>query len=167
MVTAEDNDNNESANSAEVSATPADTTPPAAPTGLTATAGDQQVSLDWDDNTERDLAGYNVYQSTSQGGPYTKLNTSLLVASAYTDTGLTNGTAYYYVVTAEDNDSNVSAISAEVSATPTPAPTPTPTSTPTPIPGLSAAGILVLAGMLALLLIWRLRRGLAEGGRLY
>ena len=39
------------------------------------------------------------------------------------------------------------------------------TPTPTPIPGVSAAGILVLAGMPGFLLTWRLRRGLADGGR--
>lgn len=51
--------------------------PPGAPTGLVATAGDGSVSLNWDDNTEPDLAGYNVYRSTSSGGPYSKINGSL------------------------------------------------------------------------------------------
>jgi hypothetical protein len=44
-----------------------DETPPAAPTSLVATAGDSSVDLDWADNSESDLADYNVYRSTTQG----------------------------------------------------------------------------------------------------
>ena len=36
---------------------------PAAPADLVATAGESEVSLDWNDNSEGDLAGYNVYRS--------------------------------------------------------------------------------------------------------
>ncbi len=95
-----------------------DTTPPAAPTGLIATAGNGNTSLDWADNGESDLAGYTVSRATTSGGPYTTVNGSLLTVSAYSDGGLTNGTTYYYVVTASDNSANESANSAEASATP-------------------------------------------------
>jgi|CXWL01.1.fsa_nt_gi endonuclease I len=95
-----------------------DITPPAAPTGLTAIPGNAVVNLDWNDNTEPDLAGYNVYRSTTSGGPYTKLNTVLVSASAYSDTTVSNGTTYYYVVTAQDTANNESNISNESSATP-------------------------------------------------
>ncbi len=45
-----------------------DTTPPAAPTGLTATAvSTSQIDLDWNNNTEGDLDHYNVYRSTTSG----------------------------------------------------------------------------------------------------
>jgi hypothetical protein len=98
--------------------TPPDTTPPAAPTGLTATPGNKQVALDWNDNSEPDLASYNVYRATTSGGPYTLVAT--VTASNYTDTGLKNRTTYYYVVTAVDTSSNESAQSAEASATPAP-----------------------------------------------
>ena len=98
---------------------PTDTTPPAAPTGLTATAGDAQASLDWANNSESDLAGYDVYRSTTSGGPYTKVNSAVVTTSAYTDTGLTNGTTYYYVVRAVDTANNESANSNQASATPT------------------------------------------------
>jgi hypothetical protein len=91
--------------------------PPTAPTGLAATAGNEQVSLDWNDNTEPDLADYNIYRDTSSGGPYSPIATDVLL-SAYTDTGLSNGTTYYYVVTAVDNSDNESADSGEASATP-------------------------------------------------
>ncbi len=95
-----------------------DVTPPAAPTGLVALAGDALVDLDWDDNGEADLAGYDLYRSTSSGGPYTQVNAALLSVSQYADTGLNNGTAYYYVVTAVDTSSNASSDSLEASATP-------------------------------------------------
>ncbi|UCG47482.1 MAG: hypothetical protein JSU94_18600, partial [Phycisphaerales bacterium] len=119
VVTALDTSFNESDNSNEASATPMDTTPPAAPTGLSATAGDATVSLDWNDNGEGDLDGYNVYRSTTSGGGYSRLNGSLLSSSDYTDNSVSNGTTYYYVVTAVDTSSNESGYSNEASATPT------------------------------------------------
>ena len=42
-----------------------DVTAPAAPTGLVSTSGEGNVSLDWNNNGEGDLAGYNVYRGTS------------------------------------------------------------------------------------------------------
>ena len=96
-----------------------DLTPPNAPTGLIVTsAGNQTVSLNWNDNSDSDLAGYNVYRSTTSGSGYVKVNSSLVNPSAYTDNSVTNGTTYYYVVTAVDTHSNESADSIEVSATP-------------------------------------------------
>ncbi len=95
--------------------------PPAAPTGLDATAGDEMVSLDWNDNNEPDMNGYNVYRSTDEGGPYTDppLNSSLLSSSDYIDDTVTNEITYYYVVTAVDANNNESADSNEDWATPT------------------------------------------------
>ncbi|MFC2041503.1 hypothetical protein ACFLTY_04200 [Chloroflexota bacterium] len=100
VVTATDNGTNESGYLSEVSTTPNDI-PPAAPTGLGAIAGDFQVSLEWLDNTEPDLAGYNVYRGLTSGN-YTQVNVGLVATSNYTDIGLTNGTTYYYVVRAVD-----------------------------------------------------------------
>ena len=105
---------------------PDDTTAPAAPTALDATAGDAQVSLDWTNNGESDLAGYNVYRSTSSGSNYEKLNGTLVTSSAYVDAGAVNGTTYYYVVKAVDTSTNESAASNEDSATPEAAITPPP-----------------------------------------
>jgi len=101
---------------------PPDTTPPAAPTGLTATAGESSASLSWTANTEPDLSGYDVYRSTTPGGPYTQVNATRLTSPAYSDSGLTNGTTYYYVVKAIDTAGNVSGASNEASAVPAPAP---------------------------------------------
>ncbi len=95
--------------------TTSDTTPPAAPSGVMATAGDGQVSLDWDDNPEADLAGYMVYRSDGDG--YQLVATGLL-ESRYLDAGLINGTTYSYVVRAVDASGNPSADSESVSATP-------------------------------------------------
>ena len=95
-----------------------DVTPPGAPTGLAAGPGDTQITLDWTDNSEPDLGGYNVYRALVSGGPYTQVNLSLVVASTYLDTGLTNGTPYFYVVTALDGVPNESINSTEASATP-------------------------------------------------
>ncbi len=118
VITAEDNSGNESLNSSEASATPQDTTAPSSPTGLGATAGSASVSLDWNNNAEGDLDGYNVYRSTISGSGYTKLNGSLVATSDYTDNTAVNGTTYYYVVTAVDTSANESSNSIEVSATP-------------------------------------------------
>ena len=92
---------------------------PAVPVGLSASGDDGRVSLDWADNVEPDLAGYRVRRSTNPGGPYTDVS-GLLGAgtSAYDDMAVTNGTTYFYVVTAEDGIPNVSAESAEVATTP-------------------------------------------------
>jgi hypothetical protein len=96
-----------------------DPDPPSAPTGLSAEAGNGVVNLNWNNNSENDLAGYNVYRSTSSGGTYTKLNASLLGSSSYSDTSVSNGTTYWYRVTAVSTENLESANSNTVSATPT------------------------------------------------
>jgi len=82
--------------------------PPKAPTGLVALAGDGRVSLDWADNAETDLAGYDVYRATTSGGPYTKLTDSRQATSNFVDATATNGTNWYYAVTATDAGNNES-----------------------------------------------------------
>jgi fibronectin type 3 domain-containing protein len=90
------------------------TTAPATPSGLQATAGNAQVSLTW--NTDSGATSYNVKRATVGGGPYTQV--AAPSATSFTDTGLTNGAKYFYVVSAV-NYSGESANSPEVSATPT------------------------------------------------
>jgi fibronectin type 3 domain-containing protein len=109
------NSGGESANSAEVSAAPvAPVNPPATPAGLQATGGNAQVSLSW--NASAGAASYNVKRSTTNGGPY---GTAVASPSAtyYTDSTVTNGATYYYVVSAV-NSAGQSANSAQVSTTP-------------------------------------------------
>ena len=92
------------------------TTLPAAPTGLTATANRHragQINLAWTQSASGNITQNKVYRSTTSGGPYS-LVTTLSATTAYTDSGLTSGTTYYYVVTAvtggglESPDSNQS-----------------------------------------------------------
>jgi len=97
------------------------TAPPAPPTGLMATAGNAQISLSWSVSTGATL--YYVKRATSSGGPYTQISSP--AATIYTDTGLTNGTEFFYVVSAY-NSAGPSANSAEVNATPTAPPVPPP-----------------------------------------
>jgi hypothetical protein len=49
------------------------------------------------------VAGYNVYRGTISGGPYAKLNSSLIASTSNTDTTIQGGRTYYYVVTAVDS----------------------------------------------------------------
>jgi hypothetical protein len=95
-----------------------DTTPPSAPAGLVAAAGDATVSLDWDDSTASDLAGYNVLRSASASGPFLPVNPALHTASDWVDSSVSNGTTYHYTVTAVDLAGNESAQSASTKATP-------------------------------------------------
>ena len=88
---------------------------------LFATAGDNSVSLNWNDNTELDLDSYNVYRSTTSGGYGAALATGV-ATSDYVDNTAVNGTTYYYVVTAIDTSSHESNYSNEVSKTPSDAP---------------------------------------------
>jgi len=91
--------------------------PPAAPTGLVATGGTGVIDLAWNANSESDLAGYDIYRSTTSGGPYGLLNGSLVANNFYSDTTVSAGVTYYYVVRAVDNGSNESGDSNEDSAT--------------------------------------------------
>src|SRR5207253_4233003 len=101
VVTAVDNVGNESAQSGQASAMrTVDTTPPAAPKSLVATGTSTGIQLDCANNTESDLAGYNIYRSDSFGGTYVKLNTtSLLGSSDYFDTSAPANVPSYYRVT--------------------------------------------------------------------
>lgn len=109
----------QSANSAEVSATPTAPPPPAAPTGLTASAGNTQVTLNW--NASSGATSYHVKRSTTNGSGYAQI--AAPTSTNYTDTGLTNGTAYYYVVSAV-NAAGESPNSVQASATPATSATP-------------------------------------------
>jgi hypothetical protein len=78
------------------------------------------ASLSWNASTST-VVGYNVYRGTQTGGPYTRLNASVLPGSTYSDTSVLAGATYFYVVTAVDSSSQESAFSNETSAVvPTP-----------------------------------------------
>jgi len=90
--------------------------PPAAPGGLNAMAGDGQVVLGW--NAVTGATGYSLEQSLTSGGPWTIIATNT-TNLAFTNTGLTDGLTYYYVVAAV-NAAGGGAGSAAVTATPLP-----------------------------------------------
>lgn len=94
-----------------------DVTPPAAPGNLSATGGNGLVDLGWTANSESDLGGYNVYRRGTPSGTFVKINSGTLTGSAYSDTNVSAGTTYYYVVSAVDTSFNESSFSAEVNAT--------------------------------------------------
>ncbi|MEM7390862.1 MAG: LamG-like jellyroll fold domain-containing protein [Verrucomicrobiota bacterium] len=97
-----------SASSAEVSAVPdADTNAPAAPTGFVAGAGFARAYLNWSAGADPDIASYNVYRSTSVGGPFALID-SAGAQLDYIDEGLANGFTYHYRITAVDIAGNES-----------------------------------------------------------
>jgi hypothetical protein len=91
---------------------------PVTPSGLAALPFYFGMRLTWQRNTERDLAGYNLYRSTTSGSNYLKLNTSVIPDTAYRDSSLLSDTMYYYVVTAVDTSRNESGYSSEVRGKP-------------------------------------------------
>ncbi len=109
-----------SANSGQVTATP--TAPasggtmqvPPVPMGLQATAGNARVILTW--MTSTGATAYHLSRSTTSGGPWTQIASP--TTNAFTDTGVTNGTRYYYVVAAVDAAGASANSAPPVSATP-------------------------------------------------
>jgi fibronectin type 3 domain-containing protein len=104
----------ESGPSSQASATPtAPAQPPPAPTGLTATPGNAEVTLAW--NASTGATSYHVKRSTTNGSGYAQVGAP--TTTSFADPGLTNGTTYYYVVTAL-NSAGESGNSNQASATP-------------------------------------------------
>lgn len=90
------------------------------PSALKTIGGDSKVNLTWDALT--DATSYIVKRSTTPGGPYTPIATDVK-DTTYTDTDVTNGTTYYYIVTAivagrESGNSNEALATPEASQTP-------------------------------------------------
>jgi len=123
-VTAVDTLNQESGFSNEVEATPADRTPPDAPTALAATATAEQVGLGWSPSSAADVERYRVYRSTtpidSAAGPAERVPLDSTATSGFTDGSAQTGRAYYYRVTAVDRSGNESGFSGEARGLPYP-----------------------------------------------
>lgn len=73
---------------------------PKPPQNLTVSETGQGAQLYWDPAPEPDIAGYNIYRSTNSGGPYDRLNDSLITITSYFDNPDTLGQYYFYCVTA-------------------------------------------------------------------
>lgn len=106
--------------------------PPGTPTGLSCTSGPSSLSLAW--TAAPGASTYTVRRSTTQGGPYSVLQTGV-ANPAYVDPAVTFGTTYYYTVSAV-NGGGESAASGEVSGSPTAVPPPAPTRVRATRPGL-------------------------------
>jgi cellulose 1,4-beta-cellobiosidase len=88
---------------------------PAAPASLTATAGNAVVNLSW--SASSNATSYSVKRASVSGGPYATI-ASGLAGTSYSDTAVSNGSTYYYVVSAS-NANGEGANSTQSSATPT------------------------------------------------
>ena len=89
---------------------------PTVPSGLVAEVQGSSVVLSWQGAVDANggaVAGYNVYRSTTPGGPYMKVNTDLITGTGFTDTSAQTGT-FYYVVKSVDSDGDESAPSIEL-----------------------------------------------------
>jgi hypothetical protein len=106
---------------------------PQRPEGFSAQSHTAGVLLSWNEATDCNggaVSGYNLYRSTTPGGPYTKVNTSLITGTHYDDLAVSStmaqysssssssaasGTTYYYVVTSVDAQDDESVYSQEAS----------------------------------------------------
>jgi len=83
--------------------------------------GPHSVTLNWTASTTPNISGYNLYRGAASGGPYTKINSSLIVGTSYVDADVDGGVTYYYVATTVDSTSKESAYSNQATGTvPTP-----------------------------------------------
>ena len=122
---------------------PGTVTPP--PTGLAARAGNAQVTLSW--TASAGATSYKVYRGTTAGGESATPIASGVPATSYSDSGVTNGTQYYYKVAAV-NAGGTGALSSEVSATPqvTALSGPPTVHIDMPAPGGAVSGTVTVAG---------------------
>jgi hypothetical protein len=100
-------------------ATPTDVFPPAAPKGLAAVPTAGQITLIWDANTEKDLAGYLVLRGDAPDGPLQAITAAPIKDTSYRDTTVKPGTRYVYAIVAVDTatPANTSAQSPRVEET--------------------------------------------------
>ena len=84
-------------------------------TGTGAAPVSHSVSLSWTPGSST-YSGFNVYRGTSSGGPYTRVDTSMVSSTSYLDAGVSSGQTYYYVATEVDTTGTESGYSSEVSA---------------------------------------------------
>jgi Glycoside hydrolase family 44 len=119
------------------------TSPPTAPAGLAATVGNGIVRLTW--QAGGGATSYAVSRGAASAGPYTKVGTVLSPEpTAFKDTGLANGTTYYYVVSGA-NSAGAGPNSAPLAATPIAPPTFTSSASASPNPVTQGASTTVTA----------------------
>jgi hypothetical protein len=104
----------ESELSDEVSITPRDISPPAAPREVHASSAPNSIELNWSRNTEEDLTGYRVYRSEGNGAMEKLADIS--VVPSYSDRRVEHGKTYRYQVAGLDRSGNEGPRSAPVEA---------------------------------------------------
>lgn len=94
----------------------ADTTPPSAPSNLSASGSKRKIALSWTASTDDvGVTGYQVWRASSAAGPFSQIATS--TSTTYTNSGLSSRSTWYYFVKATDAAGNVSTPSNTASAT--------------------------------------------------
>lgn len=123
-ITALDFDNNESADSNTLKATPTLAPPPPAPTGVTAAASNKEVGITWTQDqdviAQNFILQYKVYRS-EDGIAFSLVGTVGTTSEAtgtFSDTTVSNNIKYFYYVTAVNDEKTESSPSSTVSATP-------------------------------------------------
>ena len=106
----------ESAASPTVCRTLKDTFPPKPPAGLQHIASAGAVNLTWDQNTEKDLAGYVVLRGTDLAGRLEPLTPAPIPNSSYTDS-VPSGAHFVYAIQAVDRAGNASQESQRIEET--------------------------------------------------
>ncbi len=74
------------------------------------------ATVSWSASQSTNVSGYNVYRATVSGGPYTKLNSSVIPLTTYTDSTVQAGQTYYYVCTSVDSSKKESGYSNQATA---------------------------------------------------
>jgi hypothetical protein len=82
-----------------------------------ASGTEHAVLLQWVPSASNGVVGYYIYRSSSETGPFTKVDESADTSTAYTDASVSKGVTYYYRVTAVDSEQVESSYSETVSAT--------------------------------------------------
>jgi len=102
--------------SSKASGQPATGQPPTGQSPAPGQSASYSVSLSWNASSSS-VIGYNLYRGTQSGGPYAKMNPSVLSNTNYTDSSIQSGATYYYVSTSINGENQESAYSNQASAT--------------------------------------------------
>lgn len=102
----------ESDDSPAVEVLPKDHFAPAVPSGLSAMKGPDFITLIWDANQEKDLAGYNVWRKEEGQAGYVCLTKLPILENTFTDKTIEKNKRYEYAISAVDTLGNESAKSA-------------------------------------------------------
>lgn len=105
----------ESSNSRMIEVAAEDIFAPAAPTGLVSLAGENFITLSWDENQEKDLLGYRVWRREESEEDYVILTPEPILGNSYVDSTVEKNRRYYYAITAQDKKGNESKGSESVS----------------------------------------------------